>query len=176
MSAFPPPPWPMVGPTLIVPAAGRVLLLGRWEEGSALHYGELATLHGPLVRRGRPAFWVDTMHVDHPGSRAGGRAIWGVPKELATFDWSEGGCTVGDEHGELARLAWPPPRVRVPLPATGFFAGDVDGPPRRARLAGTLRVGPVLADVDAPRLGFSGRRPALAGHARLRAGHPRRWG
>lgn len=172
--SFPPPPWPMIGPVLIVPLAGRVLLLGDWREGAARRYGELATLVGPRWRRGRTYFHVTTMHVDHPDSKAGGRAIWGVPKELATFAWSDGGCAVRDEAGSLlARLRWPVPRVRVGLPASGFFAGDAVGPLRRARLGGTVRVGPVVADVDAPLLGVRGRRLALAGEARLRAEEPR---
>ena len=172
---YPPPPWPMVGPVLIVPGPGRALLLGDWREGDGLQYSELATLHGPLVRRGRPAFWVDTMHVDLTASREGGRRIWGVPKELATFAWRDAGCTVTDDDGVLAGLSWSAPQTSVPLPAWGFFAGDVDGPPRRARLAGTVRIGPVIADVHAPRLGFRGRRLALAGHADLRAEAPRLW-
>lgn len=41
-----------------------------------------------LVRRGFwPGFWISHIFVDHPASQAGGREIWGLPKELAQFTW-----------------------------------------------------------------------------------------
>jgi hypothetical protein len=123
------------------------------------------------------------MLVDHPASRAGGRAIWGVPKELATFERGERDWTVRDAAGTVVlRARWSPPRLRLTVPVAGFFAGVAEGPPRRARLAGRVTVGPALAELEVPAaspltaLRIDGRRAALAGEARLRAEAPRLWG
>lgn len=197
--SFPPPPWPMVGPFLLVPrllgrAAARALLpdalhggpavglvlLGDWREGSALRYGELAGLVGPVWRRGRMTAWVTSMHVDDAASQAGGRAIWGVPKELARFERDGETREVRDAQDRLLlRARWPMPRRLVALPASGSFAGAIAGPLRRAALRGSLRAAPVVARLEVPDdsplapLGVSGRRPALAGLADLRAEAPR---
>ncbi len=63
------------------------LYLARYESGSTLQYHELIVVGG-LVRRGLQfGPWVSHIYVDNVDSLAGGREIWGLPKELATFDW-----------------------------------------------------------------------------------------
>jgi hypothetical protein len=67
--------------------AGRGLVLAGWVDyqgGSILRYGELLAA---VVGRwsGGLSATVTHMWVDSPESRAGGRALWGYPKELADF-------------------------------------------------------------------------------------------
>uniref|UniRef100_B8HM81 Acetoacetate decarboxylase n=1 Tax=Cyanothece sp. (strain PCC 7425 / ATCC 29141) TaxID=395961 RepID=B8HM81_CYAP4 len=70
--------------------------LARYGEGSALSYHELIVVAG-LVQPGGTVghkhplaigSWISHIYVDLPDSVAGGREIWGLPKELAVFDWS----------------------------------------------------------------------------------------
>lgn len=140
----------------LVPAPARVLavapgravgvvLLGDYREGSTLRYGELAAMVGPTVAAGRMGGWVTTMVVDDERSRRGGRDMWAVPKEMATFSWTKGrrtGCAVHAADGSpLARFEWTPPALRLPLPASSYFMGAAEGrirraPPRERRRAG----------------------------------------
>jgi hypothetical protein len=73
-----------------------------YEPGGVLSYRELmATL---LVRRGlRLMPTITHIWVDSPASRDGGRALWGIPKELAEFDFSGEGLSARDADGLLAR-------------------------------------------------------------------------
>jgi hypothetical protein len=55
--------------------------------GSVLAYNELIVA-AALTRFGRHyGFWISHIYVDSPASLAGGREIWGLPKELAEFTW-----------------------------------------------------------------------------------------
>ncbi|MBW4525792.1 MAG: acetoacetate decarboxylase family protein [Phormidium tanganyikae FI6-MK23] len=76
------------------------LVLGKYESGSILTYGELIAVAG-LVRYGdKIGSWISHIYVDDSSSIAGGREIWGLPKEDAQFLWQpEGGATVkqGDQ-------------------------------------------------------------------------------
>jgi hypothetical protein len=202
--SYPPAPWRIAGPAIICPALvpldvarahvpagvdvvpvapGRTaggFLLARYERGSTLHYGELLVFPA-LTRVGRRAgMWISHAYVDSPASLAGGRQMWGVPKDLATFDWGEDGrVTLTHEDGtRLMTATFPQPRLRLRLPALLASNGTTGGADRR-RFVGTgpLRLAPARADVDVPDAGpfaglpLAGRRLALAGHAdfRLRA-------
>jgi hypothetical protein len=67
-----------------------VMYLASYEPGSILTYNELI-IAPALTRYGKNiGFWISHIYVDHPDSMAGGRAIWGLPKELAQFTWQTG--------------------------------------------------------------------------------------
>lgn len=58
-----------------------------YQPGSVLEYNEL--LVAVLVRRGaRLRVCITQIWVDSEASRQGGRALWGIPKEMATFEIS----------------------------------------------------------------------------------------
>lgn len=148
---FPPEPWQLGGSMLAtvwrhdadevrarvapyLPAGVTPLVVGgqalvmtafvRYEPGSVLAYDEL--LVAVIGRRGvRPVVTIPQIWVDSPASVAGGRALWGIPKQLASFEQSWGpvisGAATGDDGLPLAsaratqgvRL---PGWRRIPLP------------------------------------------------------------
>ena len=109
---IPPSPWPVTGSALVVighlsRARARALaasprgfiaprLLGSLCVLGLIHYdttpvgpyNELALTPGVLWRQ-LPGLLISHMLVDSTRSRMGGRAIWGLPKELAHFTWAE---------------------------------------------------------------------------------------
>ncbi|MGW1540098.1 acetoacetate decarboxylase family protein [Streptomyces sp. NPDC002309] len=107
MTSYPAEPWHLAGqmylslwlvPRTELPAvapgtrpvviAGRGLVGAAWvvyENDSVLRYNEL--LRAVLVRaEARPRVCVTDIWVDSDASMAGGRALWGIPKEMATFE------------------------------------------------------------------------------------------
>jgi len=104
----------------------RVVALMRYLEGT-LRYDEL--LIGSLARVGwQVGMYIDYLYVDSVASLWGGRRIWGLPKELASFTWAGNACRIADERGPIVSLtlnrrdAWAPP-----LPLTSRGIGRVDG-------------------------------------------------
>ncbi|MEM9164543.1 MAG: acetoacetate decarboxylase family protein [Cyanobacteria bacterium P01_F01_bin.4] len=68
--------------------------LATYGTGSTLDYNELIITPG-LVRYGNElGAWISHIYVDNPDSQAGGREIWGLPKELADFNWRGDGVDV----------------------------------------------------------------------------------
>jgi hypothetical protein len=69
---------------------GRTLggvYLSHYGAGSVLQYSELIVV-AALVRYGNKiGLWISHVYVDNPDSVAGGREIWGLPKQLAEFSW-----------------------------------------------------------------------------------------
>jgi acetoacetate decarboxylase len=67
-----------------------VVYLASYGPESALPYHELIVVPA-LTRSGiHLGFWISHIYVDHPDALAGGREIWGLPKELAQFTWLTG--------------------------------------------------------------------------------------
>jgi len=174
---YPPAPWRLAGRVALVasPRVGASLLLGLYEEGSTLRYGEIAGMLGPVVR---------CMYVDDERSRAGGREIWAVPKERMTLRWHAGRTSeveAFDAAGTaLLRAQWTAPRIRGPLPCATPFVGTLGGELKVAWLAGALWAGPVMVELEPPEgspfhaLGFAGRRPGIAGRLNVVATRPLR--
>ena len=61
-----------------------------YEEGSTLIYNELIVACAMVRYNNKVGGWVSHIYVDNPDSVAGGRNIWGMPKELAEFTWKAG--------------------------------------------------------------------------------------
>lgn len=64
--------------------------LSYYGSGSVLEYSELIVIAALVGYRGKFGGWVSHIYVDNPDSVAGGREIWGLPKELAEFTWEKG--------------------------------------------------------------------------------------
>lgn len=101
-----------------VTVAGRGVVGAAWvvyENDSVLSYNEL--LRAVLVRVGaRPRVCVTDIWVDSETSKAGGRALWGIPKEMADFDLDRTDglrASAKSDDGLLAGAAFRPGR-RLP--------------------------------------------------------------
>lgn len=179
--AFPSPPWRLCGDAWGSlfraaapgePTATWAVGLVAYDRGSTLSYSELvvARVKDPL----RGEVEVREMWVDSPTSREAGRALWALPKEMATFHHDAGGLT------PLGRHAW---RVRrdgavaveaefldtavaaVRTPVRGAAVQPrADGTTQRSPMRGSARLVPCLArwEID-PRgpLGWLGDRSPL---------------
>ena len=58
--------------------------------GSVMEYSELIVVPAFVGYQGKIGSWISHIYVDNPDSVAGGREIWGLPKELAQFTWEKG--------------------------------------------------------------------------------------
>ncbi len=109
-------------PDLAPVGSPRRLVIGLARFNGTLSYNEFVI--GSLVRRGaRVGLWCQRIWVDDAASLWGGRQLWGIPKELARFDWD--GSTVSVTAGAklLASFGLGQPGRRLPLlpvPLTGF--------------------------------------------------------
>jgi hypothetical protein len=104
--------------------------------GSTLQYSELI-IASAIVRYGsRLGAWISHIYVDNPASVAGGQEIWGLPKELAVFEWQPGKphcVTVRQDDRMLCRLNtnWqlmianlPLPKLPIPIAMGSFGLRD----------------------------------------------------
>jgi acetoacetate decarboxylase len=161
----PPAPWQLNGELIVVPAftAGRQLggvMLAHYTSGT-LAYDELIVFSHPTTR----GMVVSHIYVDDEQSLSGGREIWGLPKELAQFEYGRRTFSArqGDRtllHARIRRRRGRVPLV-LPTPITSA-AGDTIG---RAR----IKAAPALVELQIPEtspfahLGLEGRHLALAG-------------
>ncbi|BBD62314.1 hypothetical protein NIES2109_51530 [Nostoc sp. HK-01] len=61
--------------------------LSNYGEGSVLEYSELIVAPAVVSYQNKIGAWISHIYVDNVDSVAGGREIWGLPKELADFTW-----------------------------------------------------------------------------------------
>jgi acetoacetate decarboxylase len=201
---YPPPPWRLAGRLLIALAPVRVdaaralvpaplrllpvwpgralamLLAGLYGEASTLRYGELAGVAAPVLAGGRLGGLVTSIWVDDERALAGGRHVWGLPKQLATLQWRPGEVEVRDPAGApIVHARWREPRVHARVPAAAPFIAVFDGAVRHAWLVGSLHVAPTAIELDIPAgsplapFGLTGRRLGLTGRVNVRATAPR---
>jgi len=79
--------------------------LSYYAPGSELEYSELIVIAALVGYKGKFGGWVSHIYVDNPDSVAGGREIWGLPKEMAEFTWDQDNCvTVRQGNRTLCRL------------------------------------------------------------------------
>lgn len=72
-----------------------------YSAGSVLVYNELIVVSAVVRHGGKIGAWISHIYVDDPNSVAGGREIWGLPKELAQFTWdSEKKTSVQVKQGD----------------------------------------------------------------------------
>ena len=184
--SYPPEPWdlrgqlhasaflvPLADVPLDLPPGCRPVRLGRraivgtawvvYEPGGVLSYRELmATV---LVRRGlRVMPTIVRIWVDSESSRDGGRALWGIPKELAAFDVDGTDFSAEDEKGSIATgTVRPVATLPFATPASfrivQWLAEQAKVSPVRSRARLAVSRARFTADPAGP-LGFlSGRRP-----------------
>jgi Acetoacetate decarboxylase (ADC) len=98
-----------------------VVSLIRYLDGT-LRYDEL--LFSTPARLGaRLGTYVTDIWVNDLASLWGGRRIWGLPKNLANFNWDGSIVQITDDHGLIAKISVDMRPARLPLiwmPAPGF--------------------------------------------------------
>jgi hypothetical protein len=183
---YPPQPWDLRGqlhssaflvpladiPVDLPPGCSPVRIGGRgivgtawvsYEPSGVLSYREvMATL---LVRRGRRLMpTIVSIWVDSEASRDGGRALWGIPKDLASFEFRGNEFAARDEKGPIASGTV---RPRLPLPGRLPIAFSIvqwqDGralvSPVRSRASVALSSATFDADPTGPLGYLAGRTP-----------------
>ena len=205
MTTYPPEPWDLRGqmyvsiwsvPRAVLPSlpegltrvvrpvtiGGRGLIGAAWvvyEPGGVLHYREL--LAAVLVRDGlRPRVSITDIWVDSQASLAGGRELWGIPKDLAELEITDAvsasagtgagtdavSASTGTGAGPIAGARVTPGRRLPGRWPTGFsvaqlLGGRVHTTPVRGRAG--LQTGSAKWDVDpaGPLAYLAGRQPLL---------------
>lgn len=105
--------------------------------GSVMEYNELIVVSAIANYAGKWGAWISHIYVDNPHSVAGGREIWGLPKELAQFSW-EGSdsvkvaplgyrVTVSQGNRQLCSLNYSKQSLALPVP----FSGNIFSTERR---------------------------------------------
>ncbi|PSL56136.1 acetoacetate decarboxylase [Saccharothrix carnea] len=198
MVSYPPEPWELHGRACVsvwlVRAAALprlpvrpVTVFGWAVVGTAfvdyrppgLAYHEL--LAAVLVRHGaRFGVSIARIWVDSETSRAGGRELWGIPKELAEFDRGRD-LAARDARGPIASVHVGASRSGVRLPVAGSTWQAFGDGLARTPLRATGRVAPVRAtwhvDPSGPLAWLLPRRPLISvavRRMRLRFGPRRR--
>jgi hypothetical protein len=137
-----------------------------YQPGGVLSYRELMTTL--LVRRGwRVVPTVTHIWVDSAASRDGGRALWGIPKELARFSFGAGTFAAREDTGAIAHATM---RRRVQLPGrwpvrfsvVQQLGGRAKVSPVRSTARVELAAATFTAEPGGPLAFLTGRRPLLA--------------
>jgi acetoacetate decarboxylase len=161
--AHPPPPWHLFGELIVVPArVGRSLggvLLANYTSGT-LVYRELIVFSHATAR----GMVVSHIYVDDEQSLSGGHEIWGLPKELAEFEYTRTHFVARQQTTLLAaKIRRRPGFLPLLIPAPIVSAAGA------TRGIALIKAAPALVTLAVPpsspfaHLGLNGTRPALAG-------------
>ncbi|WP_036485474.1 acetoacetate decarboxylase family protein [Myxosarcina sp. GI1] len=84
------------------------IYISAYKTGSVLQYNELIVVAG-LTRHGNKiGAWISHIYVDSETSVAGGREIWGLPKEMAEFTWERNRVEVKQGDRLLCSVKYQP--------------------------------------------------------------------
>ncbi|MEH2237802.1 acetoacetate decarboxylase family protein [Nostoc sp.] len=103
--------------------------LSNYGSGSVLEYSELIVASALVNYQRKIGAWISHIYVDNADSVAGGREIWGLPKELAEFTWKQGKyVTVHQGNRKLCSLKYNQQSLawRQRLSASSFSAKGAD--------------------------------------------------
>ena len=99
------------------------IYVSSYSVGSVLQYNELIVAAGFVSYAGKIGAWISHIYVDNPDSVAGGREIWGLPKELADFTWDNSNhnsqVAIAQNNKQLCTISYSKPSLKVPLPFKG---------------------------------------------------------
>jgi acetoacetate decarboxylase len=174
---YPPPPWRLAGHgacwlrlvaidqarelvpdrySLVSVLPGRTLgaiYLASYQAGSTLEYRELIVVPALVHYRGRRGAWISHIYVDDERSVAGGREIWGLPKELAQFqDDADGSLSVTVRQGAqvLCHLRASAGLPVLPAPVFAPAFGERGGQTLWLRGRGSARLTPCRGGIEIP--------------------------
>jgi hypothetical protein len=190
VTSYPPEPWNLAGQAYVstwrvpladlppLPSGAEPVVLARhaivvtawidYQPSGQLAYHEL--LSTVAVRGSRPANSITGIWVDSGVSLAGGRALWGIPKDLATLAFHDGSTFTASASTEADWIATAAFTLRAGVPLAVPAAFDVvqalDG--RRHRSPVRAKVHPHLASASwninarGPLGYLAGRRPIVS--------------
>jgi acetoacetate decarboxylase len=101
--------------------------LSSYESGSILEYNELIVIAALVSYQGKFGSWISHIYVDNEDSIAGGREIWGLPKEMAQFTWTSNSVSVFQQERQLCSLNYQKEWFSFPTWGQLPFGGDVFG-------------------------------------------------
>jgi len=95
--------------------------VSQYGQGSVLEYSELIVIPAVVSYQNKIGAWVSHIYVDNLDSVAGGREIWGLPKELADFTWeNDKRLTVRQGDRSLCTLNYKPQNLAWRQGFTGY--------------------------------------------------------
>lgn len=98
------------------------IYLSAYGSGSVLEYNEAIVVPALVSYDQKWGAWISHIYVDNEDSVAGGRDIWGLPKETAEFSWETGapmGIRVSQGDRLLCSLTYTQPDFTLPMPLSG---------------------------------------------------------
>jgi hypothetical protein len=105
------------------------IYLSAYGSGSVLEYNEAIVVPALVSYGGQWGAWISHIYVDHEDSVAGGREIWGLPKERAEFIWETGASMavkVSQSDRLFCSLTYTQPAFTLPLPLSGPVLSILD--------------------------------------------------
>jgi acetoacetate decarboxylase len=120
--------------------------------GSILQYNELIVVSAGVHRAGQVGGWISHIYVDHPESVAGGREIWGLPKQMAQFTWNHDASRVSVTQDNqllcVLKRQWQLPGWQQSFTVPVF--SRLDAKLQRFEGEGQFKLHPVGTEVDIP--------------------------
>ena len=95
-----------------------------YERNSTLQYHELIVVPALVSYQGRIGAWISHIYVDNPDSVAGGRNIWGLPKQMADFTWHDRQVTVA--QGNINICQFDRSATQLPLSCWGKLKSSLN--------------------------------------------------
>jgi acetoacetate decarboxylase len=147
--SYPPAPWHLYGYALqsnhlidvakakeLVPADLEIvsvlpgktlggLYLSIYDAQSTLEYHELIVTPALVRYQGQIGSWISHIYVDHRESLAGGRNIWGLPKEMADFTWNDRQVQVAQGDRPLCQVQYSQAGLPLSLWGKSKISGNV---------------------------------------------------
>jgi acetoacetate decarboxylase len=79
--------------------------ISSYRSGSVLEYNELIIAPAIVRYRNHIGGWISHIYVDNEDSIRGGREIWGLPKEMASFHWHNGEINISQQEHSLCNFS-----------------------------------------------------------------------
>jgi len=124
-----------------------ILYLAHYQHSPVGEYRELIVAPALVSRHGRVGFWISNIYVDSETSMAAGRAIWALPKQMASLEWGAGGVSsVGPQLRVSASVAAAGRSMRLPF--VGAAMSQCGSAKSWFSVRGSARVGHARASVE----------------------------
>lgn len=127
--------------------------ISSYSAGSVMEYNELIIVAAMVNYSGKLGSWISHIYVDNSDSVAGGREIWGLPKEMAEFTWQKGNpnhVIVRQDDRLLCQLTYSQPSWGLPVPLTGTVFSSLDNNLMLFKGEFSSRIRLVTGELDIP--------------------------